>query len=106
VALPAKPKKRTPAKSPNDVKAKKSFSYNDLVTVTQDLTVAWRQPLSPVNKSPIGRAQILKKVLAVPERDTCMTAGYFCFGIVCVQVNIRKDPTISIPASDLGLNVA
>ena len=35
-----------------------------------------------------------------------MTAGHFGFGIIRIEIDIRKDPSVGIPTANIGLLTA
>ena len=59
-----------------------------------------------IYKSPIRRSQILDGVLAVTQRNAGVTPGHLGFGVVRIQIDIREDPAVRIPAANIGFLIA
>ena len=91
---------------PGNTKTQKSLTDDDFITVLQGLTVTGNQTAAAIYKSSIRRSQILNNVLAVTQRNAGMTPGHLGFGVVRIQIDIREDPAIRIPAANIGVLVA
>jgi hypothetical protein len=88
------------------VETQKRFADNDFVAIAQCLTLSWGQSLAAVDECAVGRTEILEKILAVAQRYARVTARYFGFRIVGVEIDVREDTAVSIPPSDLRFHVA
>src|SRR5262249_4312743 len=51
-------------------------------------------------KSPVRAAQILDQILVVQKLYSSVTARNLGFGVILVQINVREDAAIRVPATD------
>src|SRR6266446_2440208 len=61
--------------------------------------------MSTIYKSPISGSQILDHVLTITQRNARVTPGHLGFGIVRIQIDIGKNPTIRIPAANICVRI-
>ena len=63
--------------------------------------MAGREPMATIDESSIGRTQIFNQVLTVAQRNTRMTSGHLCFGVIRIKVYIGENSAVRIPAADV-----
>ena len=61
--------------------------------------------MAAVNKSPVRRSQIFDPVLTIAQRNAGVTPRHFRLRIVGIQIDVRKDPAVGVPAANIGLVV-
>src|ERR1700755_1499607 len=83
------------------MKAQERFADDDLVVVAQDVRVARQQTAAAVNERAVGRAEVLYLVLPVLARDAGVAARNLGFGIVRIQIDVRENAVIGVPAADV-----
>jgi len=67
------------------------------------MPVARQKAPSTVDKGSIRAAQVFKDILPILTDDARMAARNFGFRVILVEVNVREDAPIRIPAADIGL---
>jgi len=87
----------------DQVKTQKRLAHNNFVAIFQRLPRSRRESFPTVDKRAVGRTQIFKEILSVVERNARMTARDLRFRIVRIQIHVRKDSPVGIPASDVRL---
>src|SRR5262245_23198958 len=78
----------------------KRFADDDLIAVVKRLLGAGQQTRPAIDKSPVRTAQILDQILVVQKLYSGVTARNLGFGVILIQINVRKDAAISVPATD------
>src|SRR5262245_38468306 len=84
-------------------KFEKGFAYDYLITVFKRLFGAGRQARPAVDESPVRAPEVLDQKLVVQKLYPGVAARDFGFRIVLVQVDVREDASVGVPATDQGL---
>jgi hypothetical protein len=84
------------------MKSEKSLAHDDFIAIIHRLAFARFQSAAAVHERAIGGSEILNDVLSVFAGNPRVTARNFCFGIVRVQINVRKDTAVGVPTPDVG----
>src|SRR5262245_37754442 len=87
-------------------KFEKGFAYDYLVTVFKRLFGAGRQARSAVDEGPVRAPEVLDQILVVQKLYPGVAARDFGFRIVLVQVDVREDASVGVPAADHRLSSA
>ena len=85
------------------MKAQKSLADDYLVALAQDLRAARQQASSAINKCAVRRAQVLDHMNIISKNDPGMASRYFRVGVVGIQIDVRKNSVVRVPAADVRL---
>jgi hypothetical protein len=78
--------------------------YDYLITTLQRLPVAGQKPAAAIYERSVGRSEVFDEELPVLIHYSRVTARDLGFWIVLIQVDVRENPAIRIPASYVGLS--
>jgi hypothetical protein len=85
----------------NYMKPQEGFSYDDLVTLSQNLRTARQKAPAAIEERAVRRTEIFDHVNISAIIYPGMASRNLCVRVVGVEIDIREDPVVGVPAADV-----